>query len=357
MSKQLNNNIVSLDILRGLAASFVFFYHMHIGGLLHKATGINLFNYIDLIGAQYAVPIFFILSGYCIELSVQNTISRKGSFQIKEFYIRRLKRIYIPYLFALFFSILANYIAKSNYSLEIQDFIIHLFVFQGFSNTYFNTINVVLWTITVELAFYLLYPVYFYLKQRSGLFNTLAILSIVSLVSIIITSYLKQNGGLAYHYFPINLFASWCLGCALCNLKTTEPFLKKFIYAFVLVSVPFILLSIFYKGAEIISIYNLRIIGSGILLLLFLSADKLIKKLPNLFKPLQLIGLSSYSLYLLHEPLILLKGYAVNNLFNGSNKNISHIVGIFIIFFLCHIAYLYIEKPILNKNKHSSKTI
>ena len=352
-----SNNIIALDILRGLAASFVFFYHLHIGTLLYKTTGISYFDYIDLIGAEYAVPIFFILSGYCIELSVQNTVKRKGAFHLKEFYARRLKRIYIPYFFALFFSIIANYIVLPGYTLGIADFAMHLFVFQGFSNTYFNTINVVLWTISIELAFYFLYPIFFYLKKHHGLFKTLAVLSIISVFSVIMTSYLKPENSLPYRYFPISLFAAWCLGCALCNLKNSNSALKNYLFVFTIASTPFILLPLLYQKTHVISSYNLKIIYSGLPLLAFLKLNPIFVKYYVGFKIPQLIGLSSYSLYLLHEPLILLKGLVINTYLYNYNKNLLHVTGIIIIFLLCYLTYLIIEKPILNKNRKTNSVL
>jgi peptidoglycan/LPS O-acetylase OafA/YrhL len=347
-----SNKLISLDILRGLAATFVFFYHLHLGEILAKTTGFNLFNYIDLIGTKYAVPLFFILSGYCIELSVQNTLKNKKSFNLIQFYSRRIRRIYIPYIFALIVSVIINYVVRPGYFLGFPDIFTHLFVLQGFSNSYFNTINVVLWTITIELSFYLLYPIYFYIKQIASLSISLLVIGCVSLFSIIITTYLNSNAGYAFFYFPINLFFSWCIGCTLCTLKSSEASIKQYIYLYSAITLSFLLLIFLYVDTSEIIKYNFLIILSGIILLIFLKLNSFFSKWNKILKPIQLIGLSSYSLYLLHEPLILLKGFLINLVDNGDN-NLLHIGGIMLIFCLSYLAYLFIEKPTISKEKNN----
>jgi hypothetical protein len=40
-----NRGLISIDILRGLAAAGVFYYHQHIGYLINKFTGLTFFTY------------------------------------------------------------------------------------------------------------------------------------------------------------------------------------------------------------------------------------------------------------------------------------------------------------------------
>ena len=44
---QKSNSLITINLLRTLAALGVFFYHLHIGNLLANYTGVKLINKID----------------------------------------------------------------------------------------------------------------------------------------------------------------------------------------------------------------------------------------------------------------------------------------------------------------------
>ena len=162
-------SLVSIDILRALAALGVFYYHQHIGATLAHYSGMSWLKETDSFGALYAVPLFFLISGYCIHLSNIKYLKNNQALPLKEYYRRRFLRIYPPYLAALVFSIAVIFITDQNASIGKADLFAHIFLLQGFTVAYFNTINVVLWTISVEMAFYILYPVFYYLRSRFSL--------------------------------------------------------------------------------------------------------------------------------------------------------------------------------------------
>lgn len=159
-------SLVSIDILRAIAALGVFYYHQHIGATLAHYSGMNWLQSTDSFGAVYAVPLFFLISGYCIHLSNIKYLKNNQALPLKEYYRRRFLRIYPPYLAAFVFSIVVIFITYPNASIGKTDLFAHIFLLQGFTVPYFNTINVVLWTISVEMAFYILYPVFYYLRSR-----------------------------------------------------------------------------------------------------------------------------------------------------------------------------------------------
>ena len=78
-----NNKVrnLNLDILRILAALFVFLVH------LRNYTEFSL----DCVNGFYGVWIFYILSGYLIALSIDRSTSR--GFKLKEYYLKRIIRI------------------------------------------------------------------------------------------------------------------------------------------------------------------------------------------------------------------------------------------------------------------------
>ncbi|MBD2357544.1 acyltransferase [Tolypothrix sp. FACHB-123] len=86
-----HNRNVWLDTLRGIAASWVVIFHLN--EVIPKEDNF----YFHFVGLGYlGVPIFFIISGYCIYLTARRSNS------IFEFYLRRLRRIYPPYILSIF---------------------------------------------------------------------------------------------------------------------------------------------------------------------------------------------------------------------------------------------------------------
>jgi peptidoglycan/LPS O-acetylase OafA/YrhL len=84
-----------LDGLRGIAAVVVVLNHV---GVLSEEAG------------HLAVMLFFVISGYCISASADSCI--RGGRGFTEFMRRRIRRIYPPYWFALFF-FAASRVAKA----------------------------------------------------------------------------------------------------------------------------------------------------------------------------------------------------------------------------------------------------
>lgn len=162
--KTLENNF---GVLRLALALLVVFGHFKIlQGNMHPGI---IFSYADL-----AVDAFFIVSGYLIYGSFDNKPD-PGSF-----YIRRLFRIYPLYFVTVIaqgmaMAIIAGGIIPNiagllkylSFNLVMANFLAH--DLGGLlSNLPNNGINPSLWTLKVEVAFYLVMPVLWYLTRRFG---------------------------------------------------------------------------------------------------------------------------------------------------------------------------------------------
>src|SRR5690349_11307944 len=84
----------SLDHWRGVACLFV---------LIHHAAAKSVYpGILEAIGARLwiGVPVFFVISGYCISAAADSHRRRSNSF--RSFMYRRVRRIFPPYWAALF---------------------------------------------------------------------------------------------------------------------------------------------------------------------------------------------------------------------------------------------------------------
>jgi peptidoglycan/LPS O-acetylase OafA/YrhL len=156
----------SLEIARGLAALWVFLYHMRFGldpGLFRRFADCGLLG----------VPAFFVISGYCMMASSRSTIAKghtAGSF-LK----RRLRRIFPPFWASIAVSLAAPFFGAAIYwyrgggvqlpsppwySFSAFDWLGLVTMTKGLATTGathkpWAPVNSVYWSLAIEVQFYL----------------------------------------------------------------------------------------------------------------------------------------------------------------------------------------------------------
>src|SRR5882724_1689461 len=191
-----------IDVFRGLAAFAVLVLHareagwigMHAYWTAHHLSGPLTFLAYATFPATWGsigVPIFFVLSGYCIHRSYALSCVRVPStrFAVGEFYLRRFLRIYPVLIGALFLTATCDYLtrlfAPGSDKLgdnSITSIFVNLFALQGIAGTSYGS-NGALWTLSIEIQFYALYPMLLLATRRFGrgaITGVLALLAISS---------------------------------------------------------------------------------------------------------------------------------------------------------------------------------
>jgi len=178
--KPSSRHIVLIDYLRGIAIICVFLYHC-----LWPAYGIYTLpcqwlsrafvapaSFIALLPAHFGflgVPMFFVISGFCIHLSFKHQGQEWGSF-----FVRRFFRIYPAYLAALLLFLLV-------YSHDVHGFWFqfkyHALLIHNFNQGTYHAINGSFWSISIEVQLYLIYPLLLWLVARFGWKRTLICLA------------------------------------------------------------------------------------------------------------------------------------------------------------------------------------
>ncbi|WP_168709147.1 acyltransferase family protein [Halomonas borealis] len=148
------HHYVALDGLRGMAALLVV--------VTHISTRTELLDVFRIYGlGQIGVMLFFALSGF---LMMHVTNGKECRDHWRNFLVRRISRVLPLYVFVVLLAFLTSFVYIDGRSLSvfgIQNFgevIQHLALLKG---------NGVLWTISIEIFFYFLFPVFWWAKDKS----------------------------------------------------------------------------------------------------------------------------------------------------------------------------------------------
>jgi len=328
--------------LRAIAILAVVLYHFGMFGFSSGFVGVD---------------IFFVISGY---LMTKILYSDSLNFcSIFKFYHARAIRI-IPALLVMIFillPILSVILIPDFYSEFIKHAIRSLFFISNYTYmneglSYFSSnskYNVLLhtWSLSTEWQFYLLYPFVFYFANKYRRF-TIYILLLIFIISLSLSSvlYLKYP---VFSYFMIPTRAWEMVLGGLVYLSpfkfsTVKPKSKFLYHIFVFLLV--ISCFLFNESTPWPSYNALLPCLLTSIILLYNYQNSILK---NGF--LQLIGLSSYSIYLWHWPL-----YVIMKCFNITSKNIS-LFFVFLSFLIGYISFKAVEVLLSSYLKKLSKAM
>lgn len=301
-------------------------------------------------GGFAGVDIFFVISGFLMT-SIIYRGHEKNQFTYKRFYLARAKRI-IPALTVISFFVLVFgwlYISPSSYEViakHVLTSITFLSNFMFWSEAgYFDIASrskflLHTWSLSVEWQFYIAYPVLIGLLFRLfGPRNSRYMILALMIFSFIFSCYssIKWPDS-AYFLLPSRSWEMLCGGLVfLFPLKLGEIH-KKIISTSGLVV---IFLSCWYfSDTDIWPGYNalIPVLGASFLI----SANVCNKFLDS--KPLQLIGLWSYSIYLWHWVIL-----SIIYFFEPFSSNYTQCFGIFLSLIVGGISFKLIESKINTK--------
>lgn len=164
----MNSQVVIINLLRGLAAMMVCFFHFsHFGD--QSGTLFNPDGFMWGFGEFCAngVYIFFVISGFVIPYSLEKLAYTWRKFPL--FFLKRFIRIEIPFLasIALLFGILTLFYLMLGWDFKFdpKQFLANVFYLVPF--TKHEWYNIIYWTLAVEFQFYLLMGLFFLLLVHS----------------------------------------------------------------------------------------------------------------------------------------------------------------------------------------------
>ncbi len=233
--------------------------------------------------------------------------------------------------------------------IALADFLAHLFfLLQGFISPYFNSINLVLWTISVEAALYFLYPLWYFLRNKFGADLALIISVIVTAISCLSTMSISSYDNLPARYFVLNIWAGWCFGAWLCEkiINEESDFVKSKSWWISGICLFILFNFLNSSGRAPLLSYDISIVLWAWVIVPVLSLAKFFKVVNNnmfngFIKLLSIIGISSYSLYMIHEPMFYFRNEITDSLNLGGTMKL--LFGAFWLFFTFFVAFLSLQ--------------
>lgn len=314
-----------LDSMRGLAASVVLFHHIYtrFPALFEGNAALvrQVLTFISAMNVQ-AVLFFFFLSGFSICLSLKKGLPvTKPDFN--EYLYRRLKRIMPLYYFAIVFTLLAGLLMQVvvvNEDFSLKNLLGNIFFLQcskSYKGNWFAPYgdNGPLWSLSFEMFYYLLLPVFLLLLLKAG--RTVKLTLPLNRAALIASFFISVLAVLAnkFFFFPFisfaGLFYVWYAGfyAAWLYLQKGIAFNKDFM---LLLLLAMILAGFNYASA---SATLGKLLFGALIAVLFFLLFIIRQKLPGSFVAaaerlfnavFYKTGTGSYALYLLHYPVLML---------------------------------------------------
>ncbi len=361
--------IIEIDSIRGLAALSVLIGHF----LIFKGLEIEPYNFmywftyspLHIISAGHeAVVLFFILSGLVLCLAYK----QGEKFNIFHFLIKRLSRIYIPVFVMLIVTIFLKYMfydgnglsgvsewinGKWSDPIDIKMLLKHFTLI--FEYSYKDGLNPVLWSLTHELRFYIIFPliIYVLMKLNIFLFSFIVGLSMFSgyeglIIKLGFSFSIPYGIHVTLIYLPAFLSGIF-LGKYIENIR---DFYIHHMSVHLKVSLLIVALLLytykwtFHAISEIhnaYSDYSAIILGSCIFIVSGISSKRIATFLSHPI--LVFFGNISFSLYLYHLVILLTSLYIFNNLIPvWSILLIALLVTVTVSF----LSFKYVETPSIN---------
>lgn len=332
-----------IDGLRALAIIPVILFH----------AGFELFA-----GGFVGVDVFFVISGYLITMILLENIENQ-TFSITNFYERRARRILPAIYFILLFLSLYGLYKSPEYAMDLYQSIFATTIFSQNILLYIEGLDYFgidsnkkpllhTWSLGVEEQFYLIWPLLlFWLSKVRNSFMYF-IIGILFLTSFLYSVY-ETNINPKFSFYMI-FSRSWelILGAIIAiYINRKSIIVSNFSRHFSLVGLLLILFAIIYFDENtIMPGWNTLIPTFGTALILLFSTHNLgIGKLLSQ-QYIVKIGLISYSLYLWHQPvLVIVKEEFSSSISSLGGDLLPKILILFIIFILATFSYLLIEKP------------
>ncbi len=350
-----------LDGVRALAAIYVMLHHIY----LHVFPGFpespGPFGLGWLMYGQLAVVVFIVVSGFSLGLA-----PARGGNRLKDgasgFFQRRAWRILPPYWVALLFSLAVAHfllVEAPGREVNVRSLVVHGLLLHDIIRS--NSPNSAFWSIAAEAQIYLFFPLMLMLtRARSPVVTALSVLAIVSVAHL-----LAQNVAVLSRldHLSLQLYACFAFGVwAVEETSSSSPRFRRRPLAWIAGAIVagLIGLALVFGFPWVAARYFWIDIAVGFAVALFFVG---LAERPSIVArvlssgPLDFLGRFSYSLYLVHGPIVMFLMFSppVANPFLRYAVVVSVIAPVAIGF--AYVFFLAFERPFLTVRSWSALRI
>ena len=343
-----------IDGLRAVAVIAVVLFHLGVDGLQ---------------GGFVGVDVFFVISGFLITGLIVNEVERTAAFNFRHFYLRRLRRLGPALLFTMFATSLGAVLLYAPQDLQRYGASL-LHAVLSLSNVLFwsqagyfesgSATNALLhtWSLSVEEQFYMFWPIVLVsVLAKWGSPSVFRLLVMVTILSFVlnllfddwvltkivpgITNDALENARAAMFFLtPFRIF-ELAIGAALVFLRVCEVTDTRVGELCFLTGCGLIVYSAFSFTDKIaFPSYNAVAPCLGTALIIYANNPRISGILLR-NRPAVWIGLRSYSLYLVHWPIIVFCRYWKLDTFTAGEQLVIGFVSLALATFM----YRYVERP------------
>jgi peptidoglycan/LPS O-acetylase OafA/YrhL len=372
---RLDQHLRYLDSIRGLSALYVAACHawlMYAAQCadqgVHSTSGVLVVATSWLAFGRSAVAVFIVLSGYCLMLPVARSPSRELRSTFWQFMARRARRILPPYYGALAVSIALILMVpslddpsigewhKSFPAISAGSVVSHLVLLHNYVPAHQYAIDHPLWSVATEWQIYFLFPLLVWIGRRYGdLRIVTASFGITAALSVFIMTVWPE-----YNPWPPQFVGLFGFGMACAAWNFPREIDAKPLDGRRWGCSAALLLAVGAASNLLFATTNDRIpdllIGAGIGCALVFLTDTMVRgRRPVALRILELrplieLGRFSYSLYLLHAPILALFFLLTRRLGLGRVEFQLFILGIALpaTVAVSYLFFLVFERPFLN---------
>jgi len=302
------------------------------------------------------VTIFFFLSGYLITTLLRREFDKTGRVSAKDFYLRRLFRIFPPLYIVVTLMIvlsMAGVIANAMTgwgALSAYGFFANYFIIFDGRDGLPGGMNA-LWSLAVEEHYYLLFPLV-YIALRKWLPNRWAQAGVLAAICLTILGWrvwlFANGGGYDRIYLATDTRADAILWGSILAIIANPMYGEVKIPRRQWMLTPVLLASaaVFWLVTRMPDAFGMTVgytvqavVLSGVFVPLILAPRSVIGRVIN-WRPIMWVGLISYSVYLIHRPaLMLAEEYLAGPIV------LRHIVGLAVTVLLSWAMLVLVERP------------
>ena len=301
VSKAKSGYIPAIDGLRAVAVSLVLLFHVKTPGFL---------------GGYIGVDVFFVISGFLITRGIISS-SKKGKFSFANFYTRRAVRLFPALFVTILATLIAGFFILSPSALEemagsaLAAALFFANIFFALDAGYFDTASHLkpllhMWSLSVEEQFYLVWPVTIIVLLKIFKSKAKYLIPIIGVISLAAALYYApKNPDFVFFMTPFRIF-QFCIGAGLAFWAFPAEGNKRGYLG--LASIVVLIGVNMWIGETITGVLLTALLPAVLAGIFIATARSRILELVFASSPAVWLGRRSYSIYLVHWPIIVYFG-------------------------------------------------